>query len=166
MGGAMTRGRHRDRSLAASLPLIVFCLAVAGCSSFSSASNQAAAVPPNSATAAASQPAGPDPDLMPYPQQSLIDVFRGSTRPGGCHASSSEHLYSGRSALFATGRSSCQRRPSRLGTAGWCSAGRRSGAGEYRPVRLPSLPKAIAVRSVHRKARHAVTVVHRGPEPN
>ena len=77
----MTRGRHRDRSLAASLPLIVICLAVAGCSSFSSASNQAAAVPPNSATAAASQPAGPDPDLMPYPQQSLIDVFRGSTEP-------------------------------------------------------------------------------------
>ena len=163
----MTRGRRRDRSLAASLPLIVICLAVAGCSSFSSASNQAAAVPPNSATAAASQPAGPDPDLMPYPQQSLIDVFpRVDGAPGGCHASSSEHLYPSGSALFATGWSSCQRRASRFGTAGRCSAGRRSGAGEYRPVRLPSLPKAIAVRSVHRKTHLAVTVVHLGPKPN
>src|SRR5271167_2405582 len=78
--GAVKRGRRRDRSLAAGLPLIVITLAMAGCSA---ASNQAAAVPPppNSATAAASQPPGPDPNLLPYPKQSLFEVFRGSTEP-------------------------------------------------------------------------------------
>jgi hypothetical protein len=79
MGGAMMRGRRRNRSLAASLPLVVICLAVAGCSA-------AVPPPPNSATAAASQPPGPDPNLMPYPKQSLVDVFRGSTEPQGAAA--------------------------------------------------------------------------------
>jgi hypothetical protein len=63
--------------------LIVACLAVAGCSSSTPSPNQAAAVPPppNSATAAASRSAGPDPNLLPYPKQSLTEVFRGSTDP-------------------------------------------------------------------------------------
>ena len=74
------RGRRGDRSLTAGLPLIVITLAMAGCSA---ASNQAAAVPPppNGAAVAASQPSGPDPNLMPYPRQSLFETFRGSTEP-------------------------------------------------------------------------------------
>jgi hypothetical protein len=83
--GAVVRGRRGGRSLASSLPLIVITLAMAGCSA---ASNQAAAVPPppNSATAAASQPTGADPNLLPYPKQSLFEVFRGSTEPQGAAA--------------------------------------------------------------------------------
>jgi hypothetical protein len=75
------RGRRGDRSLTAGLPLIVITLAMAGCSA---ASNQAAAVPPppNGAAVAASQPSGPDPNLLPYPKQSLFE-FRGSTEPQG-----------------------------------------------------------------------------------
>jgi hypothetical protein len=79
--GGVKRGRCGDRPLAAGLPLIVITLAMAGCSA---ASNQAAAVPPppNGAAVAASQPSGPDPNLLPYPKQSLFE-FRGSTEPQG-----------------------------------------------------------------------------------
>lgn len=47
--------------------------------------------PPNSASAAASQPSGPDPNLLPYPKQSLTDVFRGSTEPQQSQAVAMPH---------------------------------------------------------------------------
>jgi hypothetical protein len=55
--------------------------ALAGCSSLSSPSSSASANPPNPyQTAAAVPPASADEnDYSPYPKQSLVDFFRGST---------------------------------------------------------------------------------------
>ena len=87
--------------------------------------------PPNSATAAASQPSGPDPNLLPYPRQSLTDVFRGSTEPQQSQAVAMPHppstYYAVWPALYR--RPVNARRPAGSAPPA-CSARRRSGAGE------------------------------------
>jgi hypothetical protein len=77
----------QDRDVYRALVLIVLMLtpALAGCSSFSSSSSAAQTSPATNQTAAAPAPPASDPaaSLSPYPNQSLVDWFRGTPGPSG-----------------------------------------------------------------------------------
>jgi len=90
-------------------------------------------------------------------QAVVVRIPRLDGTAGGCHATSSEHLYPSGPTLFATGRSSCQQCASWVSATSRCCA-RPATAGRCRHGGLSSIPKAIVVRSILRKAGCAVDV--------
>ena len=157
--GGSSAPLRRIATLTVSLAILPLAAGCSGSSlpSFGSSQSQAASVPPppNASVAPAgqqayapppSQPAAPATsapaaqqdysDLMPYPKQSLADVFRElGAAARSDRAASARHIYAIRSTLYAT--SAGRGRYRRCGGA----------AGKFRYFEPAGVSQAIAVRS-------------------